>query len=59
MVLFEYFKLFEYYQKLLRFDPSHCLIQFSIKTKLCPMHASRTCVRFVIHSEFDVTGLNK
>ena len=47
MALFEYLKLFGYYQKLLIIYPSHCLIQFSIvQDKIVPhfqliLHASR------------------
>ena len=38
MALFEYLKLFEYCQKLLILDASHCLIQFSIVQDLIVPH---------------------
>ena len=62
MALFEYFKLFEYCQKLLILYQSHCLIQFSIVQDCAPSSidfARATCVRFVTHNEFDFTRLNQ
>jgi len=64
MALFKYLKLFEYYQKLLIFDPSHCIIQFSIvQDKIMPhfqlIFACITCVRFVTHNEFDFIRLKQ
>jgi len=58
MELFEYLKLFEYCQKLLRPVPLSHSVQHCTRLNCSPFlidFARVTCVRFVTHNEFDFT----